>query len=89
MTLVGIGLFDLVSTLMLMSRGYAWEANPLFAWLASHGSFPFAIAKVAFLAIPILILEYARERSPKSAEQGTWLAVVCYALFYLSHLLTG
>ena len=83
--LVTIGLFDLVTSLIWLNSGYA-EGNRIFAWLASQGTLAFALGKVLFLAGPILVLEYARKSHPKSAEQGTWLAFLFYAFFYVSHL---
>jgi hypothetical protein len=35
----------------------------------------------------VLILEYARAKHPKTAEQGTWIAFIAYALLYCSHLI--
>ena len=86
LVLVTIAMFDLVSTLMLMSQGFG-ESNPLFATIAQFGSVPFAIAKLAFLAIPIAILEYARTRHPRTAEQGTWFAAIAYFVLYAGHLI--
>ncbi|HVL38659.1 MAG TPA: DUF5658 family protein [Fimbriimonadaceae bacterium] len=83
--LVTIGLFDLVTTLMWLNQGFG-EGNPLFRWLASHGTAPFVLGKILFLVGPVLLLEYARKTHPKSAEQGTWIAAGFYLLFYGSHV---
>ena len=83
--LVTVGIFDLVTTLVWLNQGNQ-EGNPLFAWLAGHGSVVFALGKLAFLILPILALEYARKSNPKSAEQGTWLAACFYVFFYVAHL---
>ena len=87
LVLVTIGMFDLVTTLMLMHTG-VHEVNPLFANLASYGSLAFACGKLFLLAGPVLLLEYVRTKNPLSAEQGTWLAAGLYAFFYVSHLVT-
>lgn len=84
--LITIGMFDLITTLMWLNQGNR-EGNPIFAWLASLGSVPFVIGKLLFLIGPILILEFVRKTHPKSAEQGTWIAVVFYGVLYVSHLL--
>lgn len=76
---------DLITSLMWLHAGYG-EGNPLFSWLASHGSLPFALGKVAFLAGPVLILEYARTKRPHSAELGTWLATLLYMLLLSMHI---
>lgn len=83
--LVTVGLFDLVTTMMLLNQGFG-ESNPLFAWLLRYGGFPFVMAKVVFLAGPIMLLEYVRLKHPKSAEQGTWIAFIAYAGLYIAHL---
>lgn len=84
--LVTIGLFDLVTTMMLLNQGFG-ESNPIFGPLLRLGGPVFVLAKILFLAGPILILEYARTKHPKSAEQGTWIAFIAYSALYLSHLL--
>lgn len=83
--LVTIGLFDLVTTIILLGQGFA-EGNRLFAWLLQFGPWVFVFGKVVFLAGPILILEYARTKKPKVAEVGTWIAVVAYLAMYVPHL---
>ncbi len=84
--LTTVALFDLVTTMVLLGRGME-EGNPLFAWLLGYGPQVFVGAKVVFLAGPILILEFVRMRSPRSAEQGTWLAFLAYAGLYGAHLM--
>lgn len=85
-TLVTIGLFDLVSSMIWLHMGYA-EGNPLFAWLGGHGALAFAVGKIVLLAGPVLILEFARKHHPRSAEQGTWIAAGAYAFLYIKHLI--
>ena len=85
MVLVTVAMFDLVTTLMLLNMGFG-ESNPLFAPLVQLGSIPFALAKLVFLAIPILVLEFARKYRPSSAEQGTWIAAGAYIGLYLLHI---
>ncbi len=83
--LVTVALFDLVTTMMLLNQGFG-ESNPLFASLLRYGGGVFVFAKVIFLVGPILILEYARTKHPRSAEQGTWIAFAAYTLLYVAHL---
>jgi hypothetical protein len=80
-----VGMADLITSLMWLNAGYG-EGNPFFAWLASHGSIPFAAGKVVFLAGPIGILEYARTKRPAAAEVGTWVATVLYLLLLGLHI---
>ena len=86
LTLVAIGMFDLVTTLMLMRMGMG-ESNPLFVWIIENfGLLGFIGGKLLFLAGPVLLLEFVRIKHPKSAEQGTWLAAAFYALLYVVHI---
>lgn len=86
LVLVTVALFDLVSTMMWLNLGHG-EGNPLFARLAGIGTGPFVLGKVAFLVLPLLALEYARTKRPKSAEIGTWVAAVAYVGLWGSHVL--
>lgn len=83
--LVAIAMFDLVLTLALLRVGMA-EGNPLFAWLLQYGERPFIAGKVLFVVGPVLMLEWARTRAPRSAERGTWIAAVLYVLLLGTHL---
>ncbi len=84
--LVTIGLFDLVTTIMLFGRGMG-EGNPIFSWLLQFGPWAFVMGKIVFLVGPILILEYVHQKHPLTAEQGTWIAFGAYALLYGIQLL--
>ena len=81
LVLTGIALLDLLTTLVFFKMG-GKEANGIFRWFLHYGIPAFIGGKVLFLATPIVILEYARQFKPKSAEQGTWLAVILYCAFY-------
>lgn len=87
LVLVTIALFDLVTTLMWLNAGHG-EGNPFFAWLASRGSLAFALGKLAFLAPPILLIEWARTKRPITAEIGTWAAAGLYGWRWGSHVLS-
>lgn len=78
LSLVTLGLADLLFTIALLGRGFG-EGNPLFRWLLHEfGPVGFIGGKVFLLAGPVLLLEYVRTKSPKSAEQGTWIAFAVY-----------
>ena len=85
LVLVTIAMFDLVTTMMLLSQGFG-ESNPLFAGLVGYGPGVFVGAKLVFLVGPILLLEYVRKSHPRSAEQGTWIAAGFYGMLYVMHL---
>jgi hypothetical protein len=85
--LLTIGTIDLLATLAWLALGMK-EGNPIFKATWEAGPLAFVALKLAFLFGPILILEYARKQAPKSAEQGTWLAVAAYAALWVGHLLS-
>ena len=87
LALVTVAMFDLVSTLMWLNAGHS-EGNPLFAWLATHGTLPFVFGKLVFLVLPIVVIEWARTKRPWTAEIGTWFAVGAYAWLWTSHVLS-
>jgi hypothetical protein len=72
-----LGTVDLLSTIAWLNLG-GHEGNPLFNTILNHGVAPFALAKVAFLAGPIALLEFVRTKRPHSAEAGTWIAFAFY-----------
>lgn len=84
--LVTIGLVDLVATILLLGAGMG-EGNPIFARLLQYGPWAFVLGKAAFLAGPILVIEYARTHHPESAEQATWIAFCAYAALFSIQLL--
>lgn len=75
--LVLLGLGDLVATLVVLASGNQ-EGNPIFRALLDVGPWAFIAGKVLFLAGPILILEYARPRVPKSVDQAYWICLTFY-----------
>lgn len=85
--LVTLAMVDLVSTLVWLNAGHA-EGNPLFAFLASLGTFYFVLGKLILLIAPVCILEFARKHRPITAEVGTWVAFALYAFLYLRHIVS-
>lgn len=83
--LVTIGLFDLITSLLLFRLGFT-ESNPIFRRLLEYGTWAFIGGKVLMLAGPVLLLEYVRTTHPKSAEQGTWIAAIAYLTLYVLHI---
>lgn len=87
LSLVTLGLADLLMTILLMGQGFQ-EGNPIFrGLLRDFGPPAFIAGKVLFLAGPVLILEFVRTKRPTSAEQGTWIAFAAYLLMLVLQLL--
>lgn len=78
-------MFDLVTTVLLLRMGMG-EANPIFGPLLQVGIWAFVLGKLAFVIGPIMIIEWAREKHPTTAEQATWIAFAAYLLLYLRHV---
>lgn len=82
--LLAIGLVDLASTLYLIHRGLAREANPVMAWYLVHfGIWAFCAAKTTMLVCPLVILEWARRIKPYLGLWALRIALVGYLLVYL------
>lgn len=84
LSIATISLFDLVTTLILLNRGFG-EANPLFASLLEYGHWVFVLTKLAFVIVPILMLEWARTKKPILAEIGCWSAFLLYFVLYVGN----
>jgi hypothetical protein len=80
-------LLDLVSTLWLLSRGFADEANPLMRHYLDYGVGTFVAAKLVLVAAPLLIIEWGLRRRPQTvrrlARAGVWGYVALYGLLHL------
>jgi hypothetical protein len=82
--LLTIGLVDLASTLYLIHRGLAREANPVMAWYLVHfGWWAFCAAKTTMLVCPLVILEWARRIKPYLGLWALRIALVGYLFVYL------
>lgn len=82
--LLAIGLVDLASTLYLIQRGLAREANPMMAWYLVHfGIWAFCAAKTTMLVCPLVILEWARRIKPYLGLWALRIALVGYLFVYL------
>ncbi len=80
--LAAIGLADLLATTYLLATGKAWEGNPLMAGLLMHGSVPFVLVKVLFIAGPITVAELARKRFPVTARWTLRFAIPAYLVLW-------
>lgn len=81
--LAGICLLDLISTLWLLHRHGAAEANPLMARFLAQGTLTFVLAKVAFVALPLALIEWARQHRPVFVKRAATVAIVAYLSFYV------
>jgi hypothetical protein len=78
-----ICLLDLISTLWLLHRHGAAEANPLMARFLAHGALAFVLAKVAFVALPLGLIEWARRHRPLFVKRAANLAIAAYLTCYI------
>ena len=80
--ILAIGIADLISTIVFIRHHGAHEANPLFRHYWEMGLFAFVCAKMAMLAAPLFVLEWARRRSPAFVSLALRTAIAGYVLMY-------
>ncbi|BCW99562.1 MAG: DUF5658 family protein [Armatimonadota bacterium] len=85
--LVLICVADAVSTLFLVGRGLATEANPLMAWCLERGALVFLTVKAASFAPFVAMCEIYRRRNPVTGRLfirvGFWAYLLAYLLLVL------
>jgi len=81
MVLIGLCLLDMISTLILTTRG-ATEANPVMAYFLHQGAWHFVIAKLASFIPAVVALEWYYRRQPAKAETVIRAAIWLYVLLY-------
>src|SRR2546421_431374 len=80
--LASVCVFDLVVTCLLIRCRGAGEANPLMARFLADGMGAFVAAKLGFIVVPLLVLEWARRSRPAFVRKATIAAVAAYAVIY-------
>lgn len=79
---------DAFSTLFLVGRGLATEANPLMAWCLERGAAVFLMAKTASFAPFVALCEIYRRRNPVTGRLfirvGFWAYLLAYLLLVLA-----
>ncbi len=80
--LAGIGVIDLVTTIVLIRGHGAEEANPLFRKCWEMGILTFVVVKLGFLIGPLMTLEWARRRNPRFVSFALRGAIAAYIMFY-------
>lgn len=79
-----IGCVDLVTTIAFIASGQAHEANPFMAnLLRSYGPDGLIIGKVALLAGPLVVAEWARRRNPRFVRLALRIGIVLYIALYV------
>jgi hypothetical protein len=80
--ILAIGLADLITTIIFIQGSSAQEANPLFRRCWEMGLAAFIGAKLAMLAGPLVILEWARRRRPRFTSFALRGAIAAYLVIY-------
>ena len=78
-----IGIADLITTLTWVHKHGAEEGNPIFRAYLAMGPVWFALAKIVLLICPIIILEVANRRRPRTGRWGSRFAIAAYVAFYV------
>ena len=82
--LAAICLLDLATTIWLVRRYGAIEANGLMRYYLSKGVLPFILIKVTLVAGPLAVIEWARRRRPVFVTHMLRCAIFLYIAFYAS-----
>ena len=86
--LVGISIADLATTVWLLHRGAAIEANPLLNYYLDAGPQWFLLYKGIILClIPVGLIEWLRQRSPRhdrALRLVLRLGIAAYAALYVA-----
>ena len=78
----GICAADLATTLWLVDRCGATEANSLMRYYLHLGYLPFIAAKSLLVLGPLIVLEWARRRRPVFVQSMLRCAIVLYVGLY-------
>ena len=79
-----LGCFDLLVTIFLIATNRAHEGNPLMLRiLSTFGPAGLAASKALLLAVPLVIAEAARKRSPVFVPRALRVGLVAYVLMLL------
>jgi hypothetical protein len=79
-----VGCFDMLATVYLLATHRAAEGNPVMAGiLAQYGPAAFIALKVALLAVPLVIAEYARRHSPEFVPKALRIGLIAYVVLLL------
>jgi hypothetical protein len=79
-----IGTIDLISTIVLLTRYEAKEANPLMEIVLEYGGIPlFAAAKLLSIVGGVIVLEYGMRKTPAFTRRAARVAIAVYLLSYV------
>ncbi len=81
--LIVICLLDLISTLLLLSRGLAFEGNPLMSFYLRFGVWVFVVIKLGLVVLPIFIAEWSLRYRPQFVRLMLRTAIAAYLGLYL------
>ena len=74
---------DLLTTIYLVARGEAYEANYLFSIiLKDYGPGGFILAKVMLMALPLAVAELARKQNERFVRVALRVCIVLYVGLY-------
>ncbi len=82
--LAALGCFDLLATIFLIASHRAQEGNALMSSVLEHfGPAGLSLVKTLLLAIPLVIAEAARKRSPVFVPRALRIGLVAYVILLL------
>lgn len=81
-SLLVVGLADLLTTLMWIRGGLIVEANPLMAAILGTGVIPFIVVKLSTLSAYLIMMKWYRQHSIRRARVIAATATMAYVLIY-------
>lgn len=82
--LIGIGLIDLISTIVLLELGIVTEANPLMRSLLPYGWTAFISFKCFTLLTYIAVITWYRQRRPRAGVIVENFTIAAYLCIYVT-----
>ncbi|MCS7064706.1 MAG: DUF5658 family protein, partial [Fimbriimonadales bacterium] len=81
-------LADLLTTIVLLTRGLAEEGNPIMRYYLRYGLIPFALAKLVLVIAPVVIIEWGRQHRPRTVRTLARVGVLGYLVLYAGMFFT-
>ena len=85
--LLGMALFDLIATIVWVDGKFASEANPILDYFIQRSVILFAVVKLSFTFIGVLILQRFKEFKTQLIFDVSLILVAIYSILTCYHLI--
>ena len=83
LVLAAICIADMISTVVFVKLGWAYESNPFMAICIKHSIYTFMAVKLASLIPFIIVCEKYRKKNPTFVIAATRAAIALYLVGYI------